>query len=93
VTRRILIACAVSSVALGSVALAPAAHADCPHGTVPTRFEGVCVKGQGSAPPPAIIVPPQGADIAVPPGSAPTVRGIPCNANNAGTCRAIVMQG
>jgi hypothetical protein len=93
VKRRILIACCTFVTVAGSIAVASPAQAECPYGTVPTRFEGVCTKGQGGSPPPGIVVPPQGAQVAVAPGSIPTLNGIPCNDSNANTCWAMAQQG
>jgi uncharacterized membrane protein len=91
VKRGILIACCTVATALGSLAVAsPAAADDCPYGTVPTRFPGVCTQGQTGAPPPAgITVPPQGAEAVTMPGQFPTVNGIPCNVEHAVTCYAM----
>jgi uncharacterized membrane protein len=91
VKRGILIACCTVATALGSLAVAsPAAADDCPYGTVPTRFPGVCTQGQTGAPPPVgITVPPQGAEAVTMPGQFPTVNGIPCNVEHAVTCYAM----
>src|SRR6478752_4815805 len=80
VKRRILLACCTFAMALGPLVVAAPASADtCPYGTMP-RFDGVCTQGQANgAPPPAITVPPQGADIVSLPGQYATVNGIPCN--------------
>jgi hypothetical protein len=91
VKRGILIGCCTVATALGSLAAAsPATADDCPYGTVPTRFPGVCTQGQTGAPPPAgITVPPQGAEPVTMPGQFPTVNGIPCNEEHAVTCYAM----
>ncbi len=92
--RGILITCCTVATALGSLAVASPAAADgCPYGTVPTRFPGVCTQGQaGSSAPPAITVPPQGADVVTMPGQFPTVNGIPCNEQHFATCYAMSQQ-
>jgi hypothetical protein len=94
VKRGILIACCTFATALGSLAVASPAAADgCPYGTVPTRFPGVCTGGQaGSAAPPAITVPPQGAGVVTMPGQFATINGIPCNQRHFGTCYAMSQQ-
>jgi hypothetical protein len=57
------------------------------------RFDGVCTSGQGGAPPPpAITVPPQGADVVYMPGQFATINGIPCNQRHVGTCFAMSQQ-
>ena len=92
--RGILITFCTVATALGSLAVASPAAADgCPYGTVPTRFPGVCTQGQaGSSAPPAITVPPQGADVVTMPGQFPTVNGIPCNEQHFATCYAMSQQ-
>ena len=92
--RGILIACCTVATALGSLAVASPAAADgCPYGTVPTRFPGVCTQGQaGRSAPPAITVPPQGADAVHMPGQFATVNGIPCNEEHFATCYAMSQQ-
>ena len=74
-----------------SLAFAPAAAADCPYGTVPTSFSGVCVQGQaGGFGAPGMIVPPQasapGAVVSGSPGGLGSVDGIPCTPQRIGTC-------
>jgi hypothetical protein len=92
VKRRILLACCTFATAMGSLAVASPAAADgCPYGTLP-RFDGVCTAGQGSSPPPALTVPPQGADVVTAPGSFTTVEGIPCNQAHLSTCIALSQQ-
>jgi hypothetical protein len=93
VKRGILIASCTFAAVVGSLAVAsPAASNTCPYGTV-QRFEGVCTKGQGGAPPPdPIVIPPQGADVVVAPGSIGTINGIPCNQKHWATCYAMSQQ-
>jgi hypothetical protein len=94
VKRVILLGCCALATVVGSLAPAsPAAADDCPYGTLPTRFPGVCTAGQGGgAPPAAIVVPPQGADITTPPGQFATINGIPCNQQHFATCYAMSQQ-
>jgi len=94
VKRGILLACCALATVMGSLAIASPAAADgCPYGTVPTRFPGVCTQGQaGSSAPPAITVPPQGADPVTMPGQFATVNGIPCNEQHVATCYAMSQQ-
>ena len=91
--RGILIAFCTVAAALGSLAVAsPATANTCPYGTV-QRFEGVCTKGEGGVGPPLpIVIPPQGADVAIAPGSIGTINGIPCNQKHLGTCIAMSQQ-
>jgi hypothetical protein len=93
VKRGILLACCTVATVLGSLAVASPAAADgCPYGTV-ERWAGVCTKGQGGAPPPMpIVIPPQGADVAIAPGSIGTINGIPCNQKHWATCYAMSQQ-
>jgi hypothetical protein len=93
VKRGIVIAFCTVAAALGSLAVASSATANtCPYGTV-QRFEGVCTKGEGGAGPPLpIVIPPQGADVAIAPGSIGTINGIPCNQKHLGTCIAMSQQ-
>ena len=91
--RGILLACCTVATVMGSLAVAsPAAANGCPYGTVPTRFPGVCTQGQAqSSAPPAITVPPSGAEVSAPPpgGGFQSVNGIPCNQQHLGTCIAL----
>jgi hypothetical protein len=97
VKRGVLIVLGTAATVLGSIAVAsPAvADSDCPYGTVPTRFPGVCVQGQGGSPAAAITVPVQGsspANVTQAPGQLPTINGIPCNLEHANTCYALSQQ-
>jgi hypothetical protein len=93
VKRRILLACCTLATAMGPFVVAAPASADtCPYGTVP-KFDGVCIAGQGSAPPPALTVPPQGADVVALPGQYATVNGVPCNQEHFATCYAMSQNG
>jgi hypothetical protein len=93
VKRAILVGCATLATVFGPLAVASPAAADgCPYGTVPTRFPGVCTQGQGGAPPPAITVPQQGADVVSLPGQFQTINGIPCTQEHFGTCYAMSQQ-
>lgn len=91
-SRRIVVLGCSAVLAAGTLAFAPSAVAtDCPYGTVPTSFSGVCVEGQSDgfgAPGP--VVPPEasapGANWQMPPGQLPTVDGIPCTPQRIGTC-------
>jgi hypothetical protein len=93
VKRGLLLGCCTVATVMGSLAVASPATADgCPYGTVPTRFPGVCTQGQGGAPPPALTVPPAGADTTNLPGQFPTINGIPCNQQHFATCYAMSQQ-
>ena len=93
VKRPILISVCAVAAAMGSLAVAaPAAAEGCPYGTV-ERWAGVCTKGPGGGPPPMpIVIPPQGADVVIAPGSIGTINGIPCNQKHLGTCIAMSQQ-
>jgi ABC-type oligopeptide transport system substrate-binding subunit len=77
-----------------SVTAAAPAYA-CPWGTVPSHFEGVCVKGTANGSGPQ-SVPPQtsnsgtGAQITQSVGGLQTVNGIPCTPEHIGTCIGLI---
>jgi hypothetical protein len=91
VKRGILIACTFATAVGSLVVAAPASANTCPYGTLP-KFDGVCIAGQGSAPPPGITVPPQGAEIVTMPGEFARVNGIPCTQEHYATCYAMSQQ-
>ena len=87
--------CAAAFAAAPVVMASPAAAKDCPYGTVPTKFEGVCVQGQaGGFGAPGVVVPPQasapGADIVNNPNGFGSVNGIPCTPEHSGTCIGLI---
>jgi hypothetical protein len=94
VKRPILIALSTFAAVVGSLTIAsPASANGCPYGTV-ERWAGVCTKGPGGGPPPMpIVIPPQGADVVIAPGSIGTINGIPCNQKHLGTCIAMSQNG
>ncbi|HYO01212.1 MAG TPA: hypothetical protein VET27_04610 [Mycobacterium sp.] len=86
--------CAAAFVAAPLVAASPAVAKDCPYGTVPTRFEGVCSPGQaGGFGAPGVVVPPQssvrGAVVDPNFNGYGSVNGIPCTPGNVGKCIAL----
>lgn len=96
VKRTILLGACAAAIAGGSVVLAAPASADCPWGTRPSHFEGVCVAGAGTGSstsgnavvPPANMSPPLVQSLG--PGSGLTsVAGIPCTPQNVGKCIAL----
>jgi hypothetical protein len=94
----VLAAAAAFATVAGSIAVASPAAADndCPYGTVPTRFPGVCTQGVGGGGPAAITVPVQGsssAEVSQLPGQLPQVNGIPCNIEHQNTCYAMQQPG
>ncbi len=87
----VVLGCAGALAAAPLVVAAPAVAKTCPYGTVPTRFDGVCVQGQaGGFGAPGPVVPPQasapGGQMVVAPGQLPSVNGIPCTPQKVGTC-------
>lgn len=87
----LIIGCAAAMAAAPLVAASPASAKDCPYGTVPTKFDGVCVQGQaGGFGAPGVVVPPQasapGAVVVNNPNGYGTVNGIPCTPEHIGTC-------
>ncbi|WP_059014764.1 hypothetical protein [Mycobacterium sp. M26] len=83
--RHIHVGTCVAALVLGSIAVAAPASADCPSGTVPTRYPGVCTAGQSRGGPPQVINP---GDVTtnIQPNQIPTMNGVPCNINHFGTC-------
>ncbi|GAY17771.1 hypothetical protein [Mycobacterium sp. shizuoka-1] len=90
--RRILIGVCSVALAAGSLALAAPAAADCPSGTVPTRFPGVCVAGQSGGQIPQAVGP---SDVSTnfQPNQIPTMNGVPCNWQHWGTCWGMAQNG
>jgi hypothetical protein len=86
--------CAAAFVAAPLVAASPAVAKNCPYGTVPTKFDGVCVQGQaGGVGSPGVVVPPQASGVGpvVDPNfnGYGSVNGIPCTPENYGKCIAL----
>jgi hypothetical protein len=96
VKRGVLVfGCAVAFVAAPLVVASPAS-ADCPWGTKPTRFEGVCISGAGGGSAPVIPVPPAaggGAQIVNNPNGFDTVNGVPCTPEHYGVCYGMAQNG
>ena len=90
--RRILIGACAVVLTSGSLAFAAPASADCPSGTVPTRFPGVCVAGQSGRQIPQAIGP---SDVTtnIQPNQIPTMNGIPCNLTHSVTCWGMAQNG
>lgn len=85
----------VAFVAAPLVVAAPA-QADCPWGTKPTRFEGVCISGAGGGSAPIIPVPPPaggGAQIINNPNGFDSVNGVPCTPEHYATCYGMAQNG
>jgi hypothetical protein len=95
VKRRFLVGTSVVSLALGSVAIAVAspASADCPSGTVQTRFPGVCVAGQSGGQQIPQAIGPSDVTTNFQPNQIPTMNGIPCNLNHSVTCWGMAQNG
>ena len=96
VKRGILVfGCAVAFAAAPLVVASPAA-ADCPWGTKPTRFEGVCISGAGGGAAPVAPVPPPsggGADIVNNRNGYGSVNGVPCTPEHYATCYGMIQNG
>ena len=87
--------CAVAFVAAPLVVASPAS-ADCPWGTKPTRFEGVCISGAGGGSAPVIPVPPPaggGPNIVNNPNGFDTVNGVPCTPEHYAACYGMSQNG
>jgi hypothetical protein len=91
--RRIFIAAAAAALVSGSVAFAAPASADCPNGTVPTRFPGVCVAGQSGGQQIPQAIGPSDVTTNFQPNQIPTMNGIPCNLWHSVTCWAMAQNG
>jgi hypothetical protein len=90
--RRIFIGACAVALASGSLAFAAPASADCPSGTVPTHFPGVCVAGQSGGQIPQAMSP-SNVTTNSQPNQLPTMNGIPCNLEHAATCWGMVQNG
>lgn len=89
----VLVGCA-AAVAFGSVLSAsPAAAKECPWGTSPTRFEGVCSPSSTAGGAVVVAPPAGGANIVYPPGELPRVNGVPCTPEKWGTCYGMAQNG
>jgi hypothetical protein len=91
VKRGILIfGCTAAFAAAPLVVASPAMAKDCPFGTVPTRFEGVCSPGTGGFGAPPVVIPPDAstpsAVVVNNPNGFGSVNGIPCTPEHMGTC-------
>jgi hypothetical protein len=96
VKRGILIGVCAAAVGLGPIAIASPASADnCPYGTVPTHFSGVCTSGAGGGAPPSgptTPLPPSFSSSTGLPGTGfTTVDGIPCNSAHSSECIGLAM--
>lgn len=83
--QRVVIGLGAVSLVLGSVAVAAPASADCPSGTVPSHFPGVCTAGQSGGAPPQVINP-GSVTTNIQPNQIPSINGVPCNLEHFGTC-------
>jgi hypothetical protein len=88
----VILGCSVAFAA-GPLVVAPPAAADCPWGTKPTRFEGVCIAGAGGGTAPIPPVPPSSSGPVYNPNGVGSVNGIPCTPEHYGTCLALMQQG
>jgi hypothetical protein len=91
VKRGILVFGCAAGFAVAPLVVAAPASADCPYGTVPTKFSGVCVQGQsGGFGAPGVVVPPSvgppSANVVNNPNGFGSVNGIPCTPEHMGTC-------
>ena len=91
----LVVGSAVAFVAAPLMVASPA-QADCPWGTKPTRFEGVCISGAGGGSAPIIPVPPPaggGAKIVNNPNGFDTVNGVPCTPDHYAVCYGMAQNG
>ena len=86
--EKLAVAGCALALGLGSLLTAGPASADCPDGTVPTHFNGVCVAApSGSSQGVPAFINPSNVAAGPPAGSGFTyVDGIPCNMNHSSTC-------
>ena len=90
--KRLLIGACAVALTSGSLALAAPASADCPYGTVPSRYPGVCTSGQSGGQIPQAIGP-DNVTTNIQPNQIPTMNGIPCNLWHSVTCWAMAQNG
>jgi len=91
----LVVGSAVAFVAAPLMVASPA-QAECPWGTKPTRFEGVCISGSGGGSAPIVPVPPAaggGAKIVNNPNGFDTVNGVPCTPEHYGVCYGMAQNG
>jgi len=93
----VVFGCAVAFVAAPLVVVSPAsADSECPWGTKPTRFAGVCISGAGGGSAPVVPVPPPaggGANIVNNPNGFDTVNGVPCTPEHWSACYGMAQNG
>ena len=93
--RRTLIGACAFVIGVGPLVFASPAAADCPYGTVQSRFAGVCTAGSAPGAPSGPTVPIAAGSPATssgPPGSGFNyVDGIPCNSAHASECLGLSM--
>lgn len=71
-------------------AAAPAAATECPNGTMPSSFAGVCSEASGGgsvAAPPQVAQPP--SNVFLNPNGLSSVDGVPCTPQKIGKCIAL----
>ena len=89
--KALLAAGACAALTGAGLLLTAAPAGACPYGTVPSRFEGVCVSGPaGGLPQAPIVTTGTGAVIGGGPNQLPTVNGIPCTPEKIGTCIGLI---
>lgn len=81
-----LIAAGAVAIASGSVTFAAPAAADCPSGTVQSRFPGVCVSGPSGRGGQIPVINPSDVTTNIQPNQIPTMNGVPCNWQHWVTC-------
>ena len=94
--RGVLVVGSAAAFVAAPLMVASPAQADCPWGTKPTRFEGVCISGAGGGSAPIIPVPPApggGAEIINNPNGFDTVNGVPCTPEHYGVCYGMAQNG
>jgi hypothetical protein len=88
------IGCAAAFAAAPLMAASPAAAMDCPPGTVPSHFAGVCTQGAGGSGAAGVVaqpqVPPPSANVVNNPNGLTSVDGIPCTPRKIGTCIGLI---
>ena len=82
-----ILGCAAACAALPLAAASPAAASDCPNGTVPSSFEGVCSAGDSVAAPQQVPQPP--SNVFLNPNGLSSVDGVPCTPQKIGKCIAL----
>jgi hypothetical protein len=91
--KKLFIGVCAAALTAGSLVLAAPASADCPYGTVQSRFPGVCTSGPAGGGQAPQAIGPDNVTTNIQPNQIPTMNGIPCNLWHSVTCWAMAQNG